>query len=812
MLAAAFSLGFVLYLVCVMPLIIKHGGLFFYYGDYNVQQVPFYILAHRAVKNGELFWNWNLDLGGSMIGDFAFYLFGSPFFWLTIPFPESSIPYIMPFIMALKFGVAMLTSTLYFRRYVRQPLPLLTGALLYSFSGFQACNIVFQHFADVLAFFPLLLLTFDDLMLFDKGKSGAPFELSGGRFIRFSLTVALMSVINYYFFFGQILFLILYFLVRYVPGNARDVIVTRFVRALAGGALGLLLAGFFLAQAFFGVSGNARISEVLTGYEILVYESMKLPYAILKSLAMIPDIIGKGTLFYTSAIRNSSLAAYLPMFGISGVVAFFVYKKGKKDWRKILLVICAVTAMVPFLNAAFSLFNKQYYARWFYMPLTFMAIVTAQMIERGRDKEWKIGIIASIGLFMFMIAVALFPSINSNGELVYLNMTDNSDLFWRQVKGTAFMCAVVLSIMFFMNRRRLKKLLLFAATIVCSFVSTYVVLVNGASLINDFGMTEWKKQMIDTKPQFSAEGFFRIETDSTSTNYEMAWGVPTIHCFLSTIPSEIFDFYKGAADITRGVESDPPLDREGLRAILSVQYYLENAVINDNGEFSQERGTPGFYAVDHQNDFDIYRNTNFIPMGFTFDYYIRTSDFDRLEKADADQLLVRAIILDDETADRFDGLLEELPDSEYYTLMTDDYFAMECVNRRESACTSFVPDTRGFSAVTSDLPSENLVFFSVPATRGFTARVDGKKTQIIKADYGLMAIDVPAGVHEIRVDYRPAGRTGGVILEILGVLILAAYILTYRLNNSSDGIQLNRRPRSLADLDTVEKETTEDKA
>ena len=77
---AAFSLGFVLYLACVMPFIVKHGGLFFYYGDYNVQQVPFYILAHRAVKNGELFWNWNLDLGGSMIGDFAFYLFGSPFF------------------------------------------------------------------------------------------------------------------------------------------------------------------------------------------------------------------------------------------------------------------------------------------------------------------------------------------------------------------------------------------------------------------------------------------------------------------------------------------------------------------------------------------------------------------------------------------------------------------------------------------------------------------------------------------------------------------------------------------------------------
>ncbi|MCR5177745.1 MAG: YfhO family protein [Lachnospiraceae bacterium] len=810
MLITAFSLGFVLYIVCVLPLIIKHGGLFFYYGDYNVQQVPFYILAHRAVRNGELFWNWNLDLGGSMIGDFAFYLFGSPFFWLTIPFPENSIPYIMPFIMALKFGIAMLTSTLYFRRYVRQPLPLLTGALLYTFSGFQACNIVFQHFADVIAFFPLLLLTFDDLMAFDKGKNGEPFELSGGRFVRFSLTVALMSVINYYFFFGQILFLILYFLVRYVRGNPRNVIITRFVRALAGGALGLMLAGFFLAQAYFGVSGNARISQVLTGYEVLVYESMKLPYAILKSLAMIPDIIGKGTLFYTGAIRNSSLAAYLPMFGISGVVAFFVSKKGRRDWRKTLLIICAVIAMVPFLNAAFSLFNKQYYARWFYLPLTFMAVITAQEIERGRDREWKIGVISSLGLFMFMLCVALLPSTNSNGELVYLNMTDNSDLFWRQVKGTAFMSALIVTIIYFVNRRKIRKILLFAGTVLCCFISTYVVLINGASLINDFGMTEWKKQMLDSRPELSGEGFYRIETDSTSTNYEMAWGIPTIHCFLSTIPAEIFDFYEGAADINRGVESDPPLDREGLRAILSVQYYLENAVINDSGEFSQNRGIPGYYAVDYQNDFAIYRNTNYIPMGFTFDNYVRRSDFDLLDKADADQLLVRAIILDDEDADGFDDILEELPDAEYSMIMSDDYFAMECARRRESACTSFEPDTRGFSATTSDLPAENLVFFSVPASKGFTAKVDGKKTQIIKADYGLMAVRVPAGVHEIRVNYRPAGRTGGIILEVFAIMLLAAYIFMYRLNNSSNGIQLSSGRRSLMALDTVNKKSTEE--
>ena len=84
-----FFTGVLLYLIAVLPFIIYHGGYFFYYGDYNVQQVPFYILATRAVRNGMLFWNPKVDLGSSMGGSFAFYLWGSPFFWLACLFPPA---------------------------------------------------------------------------------------------------------------------------------------------------------------------------------------------------------------------------------------------------------------------------------------------------------------------------------------------------------------------------------------------------------------------------------------------------------------------------------------------------------------------------------------------------------------------------------------------------------------------------------------------------------------------------------------------------------------------------------------------------
>ena len=73
-----------------LPFIIMGGGVFYYYGDFNVQEIPFYQLVHDAVRNGDTGWMHNVDLGTDMLSSFSFYLLGSPFFWLTIPFPSEA--------------------------------------------------------------------------------------------------------------------------------------------------------------------------------------------------------------------------------------------------------------------------------------------------------------------------------------------------------------------------------------------------------------------------------------------------------------------------------------------------------------------------------------------------------------------------------------------------------------------------------------------------------------------------------------------------------------------------------------------------
>ena len=79
----AFFVALAMAAVLFLPFLIIDSGVFVFYGDYNAQQIPFYRLCNDAIKSGELFWNWNTDLGADFIGSYSFYTLGSPFFWLS---------------------------------------------------------------------------------------------------------------------------------------------------------------------------------------------------------------------------------------------------------------------------------------------------------------------------------------------------------------------------------------------------------------------------------------------------------------------------------------------------------------------------------------------------------------------------------------------------------------------------------------------------------------------------------------------------------------------------------------------------------
>ena len=129
----AFGIALLAAGIMFLPFIIYEKGNFFFFGDFNVQQIPFYRMAHDAVRSGEVLWNSYTDLGANFIASYSFYLLFSPFFWLTLPFPSEMVPYLMAPLLMLKTASMALTSYFYIRRFVRTDEYAIIGSLCYAF-------------------------------------------------------------------------------------------------------------------------------------------------------------------------------------------------------------------------------------------------------------------------------------------------------------------------------------------------------------------------------------------------------------------------------------------------------------------------------------------------------------------------------------------------------------------------------------------------------------------------------------------------------------------------------------------------------
>ena len=71
-------------------------------------------------------------------------------------------------------------------------------------------------------------------------------------------------------------------------------------------------------------------------------------------------------------------------------------------------------------------------------------------------------------------------------------------------------------------------------------------------------------------------------------------------------------------------------------------------------------------------------------------------------------------------------------------------------------------------------PRDGLAVVLEPFYPGWTARVDGRAAPILRADYAFEAVPVPAGRHELRLEYRDRLLPAGAALSLGALALLAA--------------------------------------
>lgn len=782
----------IIMLIIILPLFIYNKGFFLYYGDYNSQQIPFYKHVHEAVANGGLFgWDWGTDLGSPLFTSYSFYNTGSPFFWVTELFPENLTIMLIPILLAIKTGVAALTSYAYIGRFISNRNACFIGAMLYAFSGFQAYNVFFNHFHDAVAFFPLLLLALE--MNIKDDKKGV-----------FGLCTALCAIVNYYFFIAEVVFVVIYFIIRCTDKSFK-ITFSKLLRFAFEAIAGTLIACIVLVPSYYSICDNPRVDEYLTGTDMIVYSDKFRILRIIQGFFMIPDPPARVNLFNSDTARWASIAGYLPMFSMAGVVAFMRAKKG--NWMKTLIITSMVFAFVPVLNSSFQLFKGTYYARWFFMPILIMCVMTAYAFDdenasSDEPVDLKKGIPAVGIVLASSLAVFCLPVTNDNGDYEFFKIAEYPELFYIQfIVSAALFAELIIVVYQFKRSKNYVKTVSFMTCLACA-VSMMSVVYYGVSQ----GPNPEKYISMAIKggddielPSYDKAGFYRIETSENTDNYPMLWGYSTIRAFNSTVSTSIMKFYN-MLGIERNVASRPEKEYYALRSLLSVKYYFDERDEDADSSSEPESGLfginsfrslgnrgksfdntnalnmEGFRYIDTQNGFDVYENQNYIPMGFAYNTYLTYNDFNALSTENKIENLISSLVLTDEQIKRYSGILKHYDINEYNV---NSSYTEACNDKKLRACSEFKTDNNGFSAKIN-LSNSALVFFSVPYDKGFTAYVNGKKTDIEEVDGGLTAVMCGEGENEIRFDFELYGLRQGICLSLLGIVLLSGYVLVYR--------------------------------
>lgn len=771
-----------------VPYMILSEGYFTFFGDFNVQQIPFYRMCHAAVRSGNIGWSWTTDLGVNFIGSYSFYLLGSPFFWITLLFPNSFVPYLMGPLLILKFACAALTGYLYIRRFTKTADAAYLGGLLYAFSGFSVYNIFFNHFHEAIIVFPLLLLSVE--LLITENRHGV-----------FAFMVCIAAVTNYFFFFGMVVFTVIYFFVRLFSG-AIKVRASRFLVLLFEAVLGLAMSAILLIPSYFAVIDNSRISNLLMGWDGIMYGKEQIYLNIIECFFFPPDLPARPVFFPGAEVRWSSLGGWLPVFSMTGVFVWFINRKG--SWLKRIIGICIFMAMVPILNSAFYAFNTSYYARWFYMPILMMCLATVMITEDSRV-DWSSGFKWTLGITLAFVAViGLFPQKDAeSGKLIFGLYTQGDDLtyvvrFWL-TSLIAVMSLVLLYLLIKLMYR--KRAAFYKASVICvcivSIIYANVFVATGRSHsyeIKDVMID----QLIEGSVSLEKDENYRIDVYDGVDNTGMYLGFPTINAFHSVVPASITEYYQYIGE-ERSVASRPDTELSAIRPFLSVKYLLNRtdgkSFVDDNGDTEM----PGYEYVKTSGGYYVYENENYIPYGFSYNYYMSYDFCNSYSEESRTRLMLKAILLDDEQIEKYSDILADIKDlkvteslaySDTTLSLSDSAMADDCERLAETSADSFKIDNGGFTA-TVVREKKSLVFFSVPYEAGWSATVNGASVEIEKVNVGFMAVAVGEGESEIRFNYETPGLSTGVMITLGALTVFLVYFIisAFYLKHHSDKTQ-----------------------
>lgn len=223
--------------------------------DTGQSYMTFFHYLYDIIRNGaNVFFDYNLGMGSNMLAGEVADGFLNPVTWIVALFPRDFIPYAFSYILIIKLMlIAFFTALLFNKVYKNVDIKISTMfSVLYAFSGYVLMNYTNIMWLDVVALFPLFILSIK-------------YMIEKGKIFPYVIILTLMLLYSY-----NLAYMVLFFIIFAIPIYIKICIEDKYERKKAvfniviGTILATLLSAFAFIPAFVQVMSSYRFSGVVT--------------------------------------------------------------------------------------------------------------------------------------------------------------------------------------------------------------------------------------------------------------------------------------------------------------------------------------------------------------------------------------------------------------------------------------------------------------------------------------------------------------------------------------------------------------------
>lgn len=634
------------------------------------------------------------------------------------------------------------------------------GVICFTFSGFMVVGSSWYYYSTEVLYFALLLYGLEKL--YQKNSIVI--------LILLFLMVGIYHPFNYYLYSA---FLIIYIIIKLTYYNNHYLTLDKklFFKIILSLFIGILLCSFKLfswidviLNSPRGLGGDSYFHKLISTpifSSVSHLEFITIFYRFLSN-----DLLGYGVNYHGFSNYLEAPILYiglLPALLISQTV-FCKNQKYKYIYYSIFLLIIMLL-FFPFFRYAFWLFSGNYY-RILSLYIAFGILINALMILNKITKnEFKINNYMLFLNYIFYIFLLYYP-------FEFIKKLINTGV---RADVTIFLSIYVLLLFLInnpKNNKLTKNLILLCAFFEFGYFSSNTVTnrdcYSQSDLTSRTGYNDYSVEAI-SHIKLIDQSFYRIHKDYFPvTSIHMSINDSLIQSYFGTksyysLNQRYYIQFLKSMNMIENSEtgsrwsiglSNSPL----LLTFASNKYWITNN--NENIKYLTNFGYEPFMYV---NNIYVYKNNNFLPLGFTYDNYIPIDIFNKLSKTQKIITSLKAVIIDNSNLNKLNLYdANKLKKDTTFQEITDD------INERKSEHLEISSFSNKHFTGTINLSKPKLLFFSIPYDKGWHITIDGEKKNLMLCNIGFMGIELDKGFHRIELKYELPYFKLGIILTIIG--------------------------------------------